>query len=229
MSASASKGRRRSFNRRDFGLGQRKIAVPGAEGNGGVLLGSPTAGNVAEPSKKKKAKRRSVGERVMDMFHLKKRGEGEQKATLPVVPPSPQQALRNNLQSLPTSSGSSPRASPRLTPTPSPLRSRALRQQVFTERHDSLEAVMHEYGYKKDGTPMLGRKKMQPGNHFSINSSPCCMQSSHSLYIAVVCQLTFYCLFTEDKMVRLKIKSSGKGMYTDKYMKYTAALQTVLV
>lgn len=161
---SASRGRRRSF-----GLGgQRKIAVPGAEGNGGALLGSPTR-KMAEPSKKKKVKRRSVGERVMDMFHLKKRGEGEHKATLPALPPSPQQALRNNLQSLPTSSGSSPRPSPRFTPTPSPLRSRALGQSVFTaERQSSLEAVMHEYGYKKDGTPMLGRKKMQPGQFILV-------------------------------------------------------------
>lgn len=154
--------------KRDFGLGQHRIAFPEAADGGSLATAS------GEPASKKKTKRRSVGERVMDMFHIRRRGEtsGEKEKAKLASPPSPQQALAKNLMSLPTNGSpglkGSPRAcssvgTPSMSPSPS-MHSRILGKQNFSDaKRDSFEAVMHEYGFKKDGTPMLGRKKLRPG------------------------------------------------------------------
>lgn len=159
----------RDFYKKDFGLSQHRLALP-----------------ENDPKKKnlKRKKKKSIGDRIMNIFHR----TPTDKPTADALHTRPQRTaldIRNGPASgrrMPVAAG------------PSPLHSRVLRNDSLSLKgsQSSLDSVLQEYGYKKDGTPLLGRKRVQPSK-----CQHSCIQYNY--------------VYTDDTLIRLTINSEERG------------------
>lgn len=140
---------------KSFGLAQHRLALPENDPSRVVLPNQ----------KREKKKRRSIGERVSNFLH---RGGSTSKG-----PPSPLvQAKREALIHHQYVAEETARKSPaisngRRTPGSSgspALHLRVLGSHSLTGSQSSLDNILQtDYGYKRDGTPVMNRKKLTTG------------------------------------------------------------------